>query len=95
MTAFVACLEFFLYCPGSFSLKDKRHFVQSITDRLSEKFNVSIAEVEHQDHQRLIGLAMSVVSSNRQHLDRVADHIENEIDKISGVQIREINKQVF
>ncbi|MGM0380953.1 MAG: DUF503 domain-containing protein [bacterium] len=94
MTTFVACVEFLLYCPGSFSLKDKRKFVRSISDRLAEKFNVSVAEVDHQDHQRLIGLAVGAVSSKRRQLESVGSKIENELQKTPGVQLREINMTI-
>jgi len=31
------------------SLKDKRHVVQSLKDRLRHKFNVAVAEIDYQD----------------------------------------------
>ena len=33
----------------SHSLKDKRHFVKSLKDRLRSKFNVAVAEIDYQD----------------------------------------------
>jgi uncharacterized protein YlxP (DUF503 family) len=43
------------------SLKDKRQVVRSIKDRLRHQFNVSVAEVEAQDHRQLavLGVAMA------------------------------------
>ncbi|HEX7092839.1 MAG TPA: DUF503 domain-containing protein, partial [Nitrospiraceae bacterium] len=38
-----------LFIPGSQSLKDKRQVLLSLKDRLREKFNLSIAEVDGQD----------------------------------------------
>ncbi len=95
MTTFVSCAEFLLYCPGSFSLKDKRQFVRSITDRLADKFNISIAEVDYQDHQRLIGLAVTFVSSNRRRVDKVNARIEAELEKTPGIQLREVSKKIY
>ena len=34
---------------NSHSLKDKRHVVKSLKDRLRHKFNVSVAEIDYQD----------------------------------------------
>ncbi|NOY53842.1 MAG: DUF503 domain-containing protein [Deltaproteobacteria bacterium] len=49
-----------LYLPGCTSLKGKRSIVKSIKERVKNKFNVSVAEVDYHDlHQRaLIGVAM-------------------------------------
>jgi uncharacterized protein YlxP (DUF503 family) len=42
------------------SLKDKRQVVQNIKDRLRNRFNVAVAEVEAQENRQLaiLGLAM-------------------------------------
>jgi len=45
------------------SLKDKRQVVKSIKDRLHNGFNVSIAEVEAQDHRQLAVLGLAMVSN--------------------------------
>ena len=44
------------------SLKDKRQVVRSIKDRLRNQFNVSVAEVEAQDHRQLVVLGLAMVS---------------------------------
>jgi uncharacterized protein YlxP (DUF503 family) len=53
------------------SLKEKRQVVQSIKDRLRNSFNVSIAEVEAQDHRQLAVLGLAMVG-NETHPIRVA-----------------------
>jgi len=40
---------FDLRIPGCGSLKEKRHVVKTLTARIRQKFNVSVAEVDHQD----------------------------------------------
>jgi uncharacterized protein YlxP (DUF503 family) len=45
------------------SLKDKRQVVQSIKDRLRNRFNVSVAEVESQDQRQLAVLGLAMVGS--------------------------------
>ncbi|MDO8357540.1 MAG: DUF503 domain-containing protein [Nitrospirota bacterium] len=48
-----------LFIPGSQSLKDKRQVLLSLKDRLREKFNLSVAEVDGQDlwQKAVLGLA--------------------------------------
>ena len=45
------------------SLKDKRQVIRSITDRLRNNFNVSVAEVEAQDHRQLAVLGIAMVGN--------------------------------
>jgi len=50
------------------SLKDKRQVVQSIKDRLRERFNVSVAEVESQEHRQLAVLGVAMVGAEAGHV---------------------------
>jgi uncharacterized protein YlxP (DUF503 family) len=50
------------------SLKDKRQVVQSIKDRLHNTFNVSVAEIEEQDHRQSAVLGIAMVSNETHHL---------------------------
>jgi uncharacterized protein YlxP (DUF503 family) len=47
-----------LYLPGVHSLKAKRSVLKGVLSRLRREFNVSAAEVDHQDvwHSAVIGL---------------------------------------
>jgi uncharacterized protein YlxP (DUF503 family) len=57
------------------SLKDKRQVVQSIKDRLRNRFNVSIAEVEAEDHRQLVVLGMAMVSNKARHVRSTFEQI--------------------
>ena len=60
-----------LQLAGCQSLKDKRRIVKSLKDRLHHQFNVSAAEVAHQDAWQLAALACSVVATDRRHAEEV------------------------
>jgi uncharacterized protein YlxP (DUF503 family) len=45
------------------SLKDKRQVVLSIKDRLRDRFNVSVAEVEDLDQRQLAVLGVAMVAN--------------------------------
>jgi len=64
----VGTLRVRLLLRESRSLKDKRQVVSSIKDRLRNHFNVSVAEVEEQDHRQLAILGVAMVSNETQHL---------------------------
>jgi uncharacterized protein len=59
----IGSLRVRLLVRESRSLKDKRQVVRSIKDRLRNGFNVSVAEVEAQDHRQLAILGMAMVSN--------------------------------
>ena len=50
-----------LFLPESQSLKDKRQVLLSLKDRLREKFNLSVAEVDGQDLWQKAVLARAVI----------------------------------
>ena len=50
------------------TLKDKRQVLKSIEDRLHNRFNVSVAEVESQDNHRLAVLGIAMVSNETHHI---------------------------
>ncbi len=60
-----------LYLEGSFSLKDKRRVVKSLTQRLRNHFNVGVAEVADLDDMRVATLAAVCVSNNAAHADEM------------------------
>ncbi|MGH2702603.1 MAG: DUF503 domain-containing protein, partial [Actinomycetota bacterium] len=66
---FVAVGRFELFIPASGSLKDKRAVVRSVTQTVAKKFNVSIAEVDHQDLWQRARVAVVTVNTDHGHLD--------------------------
>ncbi len=59
----VGSLRVRLFVRESRSLKDKRQVVKSIKDRLRNGFNVSVAEVEAQEHRQLAVLGVAMVGN--------------------------------
>ena len=53
--------------PYAASLKDKRQVKRSIIDRVSRRFNVSIAEVDAQDYHQTLVLGIALVSGDGAH----------------------------
>ena len=70
-----------LRLPENLSLKGKRHVIKSITARVANKFNVSIAEVDDHDLWQIITLGVCCVSTDRRHanevLSKVTDFVVN------------------
>ena len=60
------------------SLKEKRHVVKSLKDRLRHKFNVSVAEIDDQDLHNSAVIAAAVVSSSRDFAEKILRAVEEE-----------------
>jgi uncharacterized protein YlxP (DUF503 family) len=60
-----------LRLPENGSLKGKRQVVKSIQQRLHNRFNVSVAEVEHNELWQLAGIAVCAVANNAAHAREV------------------------
>jgi hypothetical protein len=67
--------------PENLSLKGKRQVLNSITTRLRNKFNVSVAEVDDHESWQLATLGICCVSNNSRYtnevLSKVVDFIVN------------------
>jgi len=71
----VGSLRVRLLVRESRSLKDKRQVVRSVKDKLRNAFNVSIAEVEEEEHRQLIVLGMAMVCNEVAPIRRAFDEI--------------------
>ncbi|MFC2011814.1 DUF503 domain-containing protein [Chloroflexota bacterium] len=67
--------------PENSSLKGKRQVLKSITSRVANRFNVSIAEVDDNNAWQVATLGISCVSNDKRHaneiLSKVTDFVSN------------------
>ena len=77
----VGLLSIELFSPGAGSLKDKRMVLRRIKDRI-KKFNVAVAEVEHQDLWQRAGLGVVAISTTTEHVDREMAAVVEEIERV-------------
>lgn len=61
---FVALGEVELHFPGARSLKDKRHDLRSLIDRLRARCTVLIVESDHKELHQRAGLALSSLAAD-------------------------------
>jgi uncharacterized protein YlxP (DUF503 family) len=75
----VGLLSLELHVGGARSLKDKRMVLRSVKDRL-RRFNVAVAELDHQDVWQRAGLGIVTIASTevlaQRELEAVVDAIE-------------------
>ncbi len=78
----VLTLELVLH--DAHSLKEKRHTVRALKDRLRKRFNVSVAEIDRQDSWQHGVVAVAAVASDRTHLESILARAEDEAAEILG-----------
>jgi uncharacterized protein YlxP (DUF503 family) len=80
----IGVLTLELRIEHSHSLKDKRHVVKGLKDRLRSRFNVAVAEIDHQDIWQRAVVAAVTVSADRSRADSVLQLVEREAASILG-----------
>jgi len=81
----VLTLEILL--QNAHSLKDKRHVVKGLKDRLRSKFNVAVAEIDYQDLWQRAAVAVVTVSSDHGHAEKVLQTVEEEAAALLGPEL--------
>src|SRR5438445_11484409 len=76
-----------LHLEGCRSLKEKRHVLKSLKDRLHNRFNVSAAETAHHDLWQRAELTVCVVSNERGHAESVLRGADRLVAGAAGARI--------
>ena len=82
--ASIGVLTLELRLEHSHSLKDKRHVVRSLKDRLRGRFNVAVAEIDYQDLWQRALIAAVTVSGDHHHAELVLQSVEKEAASALG-----------
>lgn len=73
-----------LHLPDVGSLKEKRRALKGVKEKVRHRFEVSVAEVDHQDSWQRATLAVACVSQDSRHANEVVskalDFIESLVD---------------
>ena len=73
-----------LHIEGAHSLKDKRHTVKGLKDRLRSKFNVAVAEIDYQDLWQRALVSAVTVSSDHTRAEQTLNLVEREAAAMLG-----------
>lgn len=88
----IGVLELILYLPESHSLKEKRQVVKSVKDKVRNRFNVAIAEVDDLDLWQKAHLGVCSLGNDRRQVNARLDQVVNFIE---GLQVAvDIDSQI-
>ena len=80
----VGVITFELRLDDAHSLKDKRHYVKGLKDRLRSKFNVAVSEIDYQDLWQRGLVAAVTVSPDQKRAEEVLQLVEREAAFLLG-----------
>ena len=92
---FVGVLQIELLLRGNTSLKAKRQVLRSIKDRTRRKFNVSVAEVDHNDLWQRASLGICCVSNDKIHADRMLSEVVNFVERNFEIELLDYSIEVL
>jgi len=80
-------LQIIIRIPNSNSLKEKRMVLRSLKDKLRNKYNISLAEIDSHDKWQKSVLAVAKVDKERVMVDRAFGNIVDFIKDFNGVEL--------
>ncbi len=78
----IAFLTLEVRIEAAHSLKDKRHVVRSLKDRLRANFNVAVSELDHNDLWQRATIGVVSISDSRDYLEGLMTNVEREAARI-------------
>ena len=81
MPTVIALLSLEIHIPDAHSLKDKRMVVRRVKDRLRSNFNVSVAEVEHQELWQRSLISVVTVGSDEQSVQQTLNQALDDVER--------------
>ncbi len=80
----IGLLTLEIHIPDARSLKDKRQVLRSLKDRLRGRFNVAVAELDHQDTWQRSQVGIVSLSNDEAHLEQSLQAVFDEAERVLG-----------
>jgi hypothetical protein len=77
------------------SLKGKRHVLKGMKEKVKQRFNVSVAEVDHEDLWQRATLAVACVANDARHANEVVSKALNFIEALSDGAVIDVRVEIL
>ncbi len=84
-----------LWLSDPHSLKDKRRIVKSVTDRVRNRFNVAIAEVDDNDVWQKTTLGVACVGNGTAHVNKILSNVVKFIESSSDYNFMDYSIEIL
>jgi hypothetical protein len=91
----VGVLTLEIQLPYSHSLKEKRAVLRKMRDRLRARFNVAVAELDHQDVWQRATLGIVSISNSQPLLESLFQQVLAEAESILGGDVADHTLEFF
>ena len=91
----VGVLTLEIQIPYSHSLKEKRAVLLKVRDRLRGRFNVAVAELDHQDVWQRATLGIVSISDSQKYLEGLFQQVLAETERVLGDDVAEHDVEYF
>jgi uncharacterized protein YlxP (DUF503 family) len=91
----VGVLQMRLVIREATSLKDKRRVVKSLRERIRNKFNVSVSEVDALDRRQTAVLGVALVTNDGAFADKVMAKVVDLVRRTGGAELVEYETEVL
>lgn len=84
-----------LHLPDVGSLKDKRHVLKGLKEKVRHRFDVAVAEVDHHDSWQRATLAVAAVSHDSRHANEVISKALGFIESLVDGHVIDIQIEIL
>ncbi len=91
----VGVLQMRLVIREATSLKDKRRVVKSLRERIRNKFNVSVSEVDALDRRQTAVLGVALVTNDGAFADKVMAKVVDLVRRTGGAELVDYETEVL
>lgn len=92
---FVGTLLFELDIPSSYSLKDKRRVLNSLKNKLKNKFNISVSEVGEKDLWNRGYIAVAIVGDDNKFVDSQLKEVIKFTEFFKDVVVLDVKMEII
>ena len=84
-----------IYLPTTRSLKDKRRIIRSMLERIRNKFNISISELENQDVWGRATLGMAIITTDSAYAQQVLGAAAKIFDQYAEAEVYHLSIEIL
>ena len=91
----VGLLSVELFIHGSNSLKRKRQVLRSLKERLRNRFNISIAEIDYQDKWQRAAVGIAYLGNDKSSVNSALDKVLNFVETVHDVDLTNYEMEIL
>ncbi len=92
---YIGALRIELYMPQCHNLKEKRQVIRSVIDRILNRFNVAVAEVDKQELWQACSLGIACVSNREYAARETLNRVDRSVRSSGKAEVLESQAFIF